>query len=79
MDEARFLGTAGDYLGLGTLSALLLLTVIVVPILQSLTLLRQWLSPLTLVQRNRMSIIAEVLQAWQYAEVYLIAIFVASW
>jgi hypothetical protein len=79
MDEARFLGTAGDYLGLGTLSALLVLTVLVVPILQSLALLRQWFSPLTMKQRSRVSVLAEILQAWQYAEVYLIAIFVASW
>ena len=34
MEEARFLGTAGDYLGLGTLSALLLLTVLVGPTMQ---------------------------------------------
>jgi hypothetical protein len=79
MEEARFLDTASDYLGLGTLSVLFVLTVLVVPVLQSLALMRQWFSPLTLAERSRMSIAIEVLQAWQYAEVYLIAIFVASW
>jgi hypothetical protein len=79
MEEARFLDTANAKIGLGTLSALFLVTVLVVPILQTLTLLRQWFSPLTPKQRIRMAILAEILQAWQYAEVYLIAIFVASW
>jgi hypothetical protein len=42
-------------------------------------LLRLWFSPSTRKERVRMSIFIEILQAWQYAEVYLIAIFVASW
>jgi Paraquat-inducible protein A len=79
MEEARFLDTPSDYLGLGTLSVLFVLTVLVVPVLQSLALMRQWFSALTLEERSRMSIAIEVLQAWQYAEVYLISIFVASW
>ena len=79
MEEARFLDTAGDYIGLGTLSMLLVFSVLLVPIVQSLALLRQWFSPCTRKERARKSIFIEILQAWQYAEVYLIAIFVASW
>jgi len=78
-EEAKFLGTVGDYIGLGTLSLLFVFTVLLVPIVQSLALLRQWFSPSTKDERIRMSVIIEILQAWQYAEVYLIAIFVASW
>jgi hypothetical protein len=78
-EEARFLDTIGDYIGLGTLSALFVFTVLVVPVIQSFVLLRQWFSPSTKAEKVKMSIIIEVLQAWQYAEVYLIAIFVASW
>lgn len=78
-EEAEFLGTVGDYVGLGTLSMLLLFTVLIVPIAQCLALLYQWFTPSTDKQFERMSIIIETLQAWQYAEVYLIAIFVASW
>jgi len=78
-EEAKFLGTAGDYFGLGTLSVLFLFTVLLVPILQALALLRQWFRPSTREQMQRMSTIIEILQAWQYAEVYLIAIFVGSW
>jgi hypothetical protein len=79
MDEARFLDTAAAFIGLGSLSGLFLLTVLVVPILQSVALLTQWFFPLSMTQRSRLSVSAEVLQAWQYAEVYLISLFVASW
>lgn len=78
-EEARFLDTAGDYVGLGTLSALFVFTVLLVPLIQTFALLKQWFSPSTKEEKVRMSIIIEILQAWQYAEVYLIAIFVASW
>lgn len=79
MEEARFLDTVGANIGLGTMSVLFFVTVLLVPIFQALALFRQWFSPLTMKQRTRMSVLNEVLQAWQYAEVYLIAIFVASW
>ena len=79
MDEARFLGSAGDKIGLGTLSALLITTVLFVPILQILALLRQWFVPLTEKQRSRTSVIIEILQAWQYVEVYVFALVVAAW
>eukprot|EP00980_Cylindrotheca_fusiformis_P014861 scaffold4056_cov115-Cylindrotheca_fusiformis.AAC.5 len=78
-EEARFLDTVGDYIGLGTLSVLFVFTVLLVPLLQSLALLKQWFSASTKAEKEKMSIIIEILQAWQYAEVYLIAIFVASW
>lgn len=78
-EEAQFLGTAGDYVGLGTLSALFFFTVLFVPIVQSIALLRQWFKPSTREERVKMSVLIEILQAWQYAEVYLIAIFLACW
>lgn len=78
-DEARFLGTVGDWFGLGTLSILLIFSVLIVPLVQCVALLRQWFVAATPAQRTRRSIVIETLQAWQYAEVYLIAIFVASW
>jgi hypothetical protein len=66
-------------MGLGTLSMLFVFTVLIVPLMQSLALLWQWYKPSTGDEKIKMSIIIEILQAWQYAEVYLIAIFVASW
>jgi hypothetical protein len=79
IEEAKFLGTPGSYIGLGVLSFLFLFTVLIVPMLQSISLILQWFYPMTMRQRTRMSITNEILQAWQYVEVYLIALFVACW
>lgn len=79
MDEARFLDTASDTLGLFSLCILLLTTVLFVPIVQSIALARQWFFPATHQKRVRMEVLIETLHAWQYAEVYLLAVFVASW
>lgn len=79
IDVAKFLGSLGDYVGLGVLAVLFLSTVLIVPIVQGLVLLFQWFTPLSANQMNRTSILIETLQAWQYLEVYLLAIVVASW
>jgi Paraquat-inducible protein A len=79
LEQASFLDTTCDYIGLGVLSFLFLLTVLVVPIVQSLVLAWQWFSQSTMKTKSKISILVEILQAWQYAEVYLLAIFVASW
>lgn len=79
MNQARFVGSAKDYVGLGTLCALLVITVLIVPIVQTATLMYQWFVPMDGRRRQRLSIAVEVLQAWQYAEVYIISIIVATW
>jgi uncharacterized paraquat-inducible protein A len=79
MEEAHFLDTAGAYIGLGVLCLLFVCTVLIVPVMQSMSLLSLWFVPMTTRQRTRASIVNEILQAWQYVEVYLIAVLVASW
>mmetsp|Transcript_3457 Transcript_3457/g.9854 ORF Transcript_3457/g.9854 Transcript_3457/m.9854 type:complete len:2914 (-) Transcript_3457:98-8839(-) len=78
-EQAEFLDTTSDFVGLGTLSVLLLFSVLIVPLIQALALMIQWFVPATPKLRWRIAVLNETLQAWQYAEVYLIAIFVASW
>jgi len=78
-EQAKFLEIVKNYVGLGSFSVIFALTVLLVPILQSLVLLGHWFVPMTMKQRMKMSVLVEILQAWQYAEVYVIAIFVASW
>lgn len=70
--QAAFTGKFGDYLGLGTLSILLVTTVLVVPLSQCVVLLYMWFRPMTQRLRKRMMILVEILSAWQYAEVYLV-------
>jgi hypothetical protein len=78
-EEANFLGAVGQYIGIGTLSVLFVLTVLLIPIVEALALLRQWFSHSTRQEKMKMAIMIEILQAWQYAEVYVIALFLASW
>ena len=77
LEQASFLDVGRYYVGLGTLYLLVLVTVMIVPILQSMALLYQWLRPMSLINRTRLLIVIETLQAWQYSEVYLLSIFVA--
>jgi len=78
-EQASYLGSAKDYIGLGVLSILFISTLLFVPIIQSIALLRQWFSTTTPMEKQRMAAYLEILQAWQYLEVYLVALFVSSW
>jgi Paraquat-inducible protein A len=78
-EQAKLTGTTADFVGLGSLSIIMLLSVLIAPIAQSMVLLIQWFVPLSRKRRYRLMILLEILQAWQYAEVYLLAIIVGSW
>jgi Paraquat-inducible protein A len=78
-NQAKLTGTAADFVGLGSLSIIMLFSVLIAPIVQSSVLLIQWFVPLTRKRRYRIMMFLEILQAWQYAEVYLLAIIVGSW
>lgn len=78
-EQAEFRDRVGGYIGLSTLSALLIATVLVVPLLQSAMLLYQWFLPMTKSKRKRVIVILEVLQAWQYTEVFALSVVAGSW
>ena len=65
MDQARFLNTASDLVGLGTLASLLVITVFLVPLAQAASLFAQWYAPMTKKQRMRNTVLNEMLAAWQ--------------
>merc|ERR1719401_3064256 len=79
MDQARYLGTISDSIGLGTLASLLVITVFLVPLAQAAVLLTQWFAPMTKRQRMRSTILNEIFGAWQYMEVYVLSIIIAAW
>lgn len=78
-DQAALTAKASDFVGLGSLSLLMVLTVLIVPVAQSFVLLVQWLCPLSSKWRRRVALWIEILAAWQYADVYLLAVVIASW
>ncbi len=79
MEEARYLNTASNYVGLGTLASLLVITAFLVPLAQSCSLAVQWFVPTTKKQRKNNLVANEVLSAWQYMEVYVSSIIIAAW
>lgn len=79
LNQAIYTKVITDYIGLGSLSAIFILTVIVVPLLQLGFLLRRWYKPLTERARLRNFVIVEALEAWQYLEVYIFSILIACW
>jgi hypothetical protein len=77
--QAAFTGRTADYIGLGSLSALLIMTVLLVPMALAVVLLYMWICPLSTRRRYRCEVLLETLQAWQYADVYIVSVIVASW
>lgn len=75
MSEARYLDSSSHYMGLGVLCTLLVSTSFIVPISLCVLLLVLWFRPMTRKVRKRLVLTIEILGAWQYIEVYLIAAF----
>jgi hypothetical protein len=79
VEQAKFLGGVKNYVGLGFLAFLFLATILLVPILQIMTLLFHWFAPLTAKQGRKVAAFLEILHAWQYSEVYILAVIIESW
>ena len=79
MEQACYLNTAKDLGGLGTLVSPLVITVFLVPLAQAATLFAEWFLPMTKKQRLRNTVLNEILSAWQYMEVYVLAIIISAW
>jgi hypothetical protein len=77
--QAKELGNPADSIGLGVLSSLLILSVFIVPIVQMALLLCRWFVPLTRYAQTQSFVILEILDAWQYIEVYILSVAVAAW
>jgi len=78
-DGLAFFGGAADFVGAGVLSALLVLTILVVPVVEAIVLSIQWFSKSTDQRKMKLSVLIEILEAWQYTEVYLISLMLGSW
>merc|ERR1712038_2038149 len=79
LKQATYLGGFADYLGLGTLSIVLVSTVLLVPLFQLALICKRWLMPLDRKGRRRWFVLMESLNAWKYIEVYILSIIIASW
>ena len=79
MDEARYLNTASDLVGLGSLASLLVITVFIVPLAQIASQVTQWFAPTKSEERRMNCVASECLAAWQYMEVYVLSIVISAW
>mmetsp|Transcript_7570 Transcript_7570/g.11073 ORF Transcript_7570/g.11073 Transcript_7570/m.11073 type:complete len:718 (+) Transcript_7570:2-2155(+) len=79
IDQARFTGETRDIVGLGSLCAIFVFTVLMVPIAQICLLLWRWFAPLDRKARHRNFVAIETLMAWQYSEVFILSVVVATW
>ena len=70
--------SVGSSLGIGSIAALFMLTTVIVPSIQLLCLYFMWTMNLTIKGQKMLYLVIEALSAWQYLEVYIIAIGVAS-
>ena len=73
------LGGFGNIAGHILLGIVLLATVLLVPIFQAAALVYQWFKPMDDKQRRKLSTVIEILGAWQYSEVFILAIVVSAW
>jgi hypothetical protein len=79
IDQGRTLGTARAGIGMTVIAMLVILTVFIVPLIQTGTLVYQWFIPVSETRRGRVEVFLEILSSWQYTEVYLIAVMVSAW
>ena len=79
VDQAKYLGGVSNHVGMRFLAFLFVLTVFMVPVMQVATLVYHWVAPLAPKRRKKVALVLEILQAWQYVEVYILAIIIESW
>ena len=79
IDQAEFTGATTDAIGLVSLSIIVVLTVIIVPLCQLALLLLRWFGTMDKKRRIRTFVAIEALQAWQYVEVFVFSVIIACW
>jgi len=78
-EQTKYFQSWYEILGLIFFGALFVWSVLLVPILLTLSMLRLWFIPLTTKERKRMLDMAEILVAWEYLEVFLFALVIVVW
>lgn len=78
MDSADTIGKGKYYIGLGSICAFLILTVLVFPIIEACLLLVQWLRPMEKQSLLKIQRAVDYLEAWQCMEVYFAAVVASS-
>ncbi len=76
--EARLLNTGKAYVGMVSFAVLFVITTLFVPLMQALLLTVQFLRTLAPKTRRRLAVAIEILQDWQYVDVYVVSILITT-
>jgi len=77
-DGART-GKTFSKIGSAILGFLVVFSVFFAPLLQIVLLICQWFMPMRERTRQRLGVALEILQAWQYLEVFILAVLMGAW
>jgi len=77
--QAQTLRTTVDMVGMIFIATFVLLTLLVIPIVQTCGHMYQWYKKMDQSQRGQLEFFIEILSSWQYIEVYIIAVMISSW
>ena len=79
LDQAYYLDTVNNYVGLGSLAILFIGTTLIVPLFLVMALTSMWFLPLDHSERDQLSTSIEIMEAWQYLEVFFIGLVAGCW
>jgi hypothetical protein len=79
MNQARFLNTVKDSVGMLSVSIVFVLSVLLAPIALTCVLVVVWFVPVRRDMRLRLRTTIEVFAAWQYIEVFVLSAVVSAW
>jgi Paraquat-inducible protein A len=79
VNMSEFLDQTKDLIGLLSISTLFILTTLVVPLALTLAQLFRWFYPFAKDSSALLDIWIEILEAWQYVEVYVVTVLLAVW
>merc|ERR1712157_89104 len=78
-EQTNYFNNWYENLGLFFFATLFVWSVVLAPLLLTLSTLRLWFSPLTVKERKKMHDIIEILVAWEYSEVFLFTLAITVW
>ena len=74
MQQAQYLNTASDWVGLTLITMIFIFTCLVVPLLQILFLLLVWFLPSSRSRKKRMLNTIDILSSWRFCEVFVVCV-----
>lgn len=79
IEQAIFLQMPAQYIGLGLLAIILVVTTLIMPLILVYFYLRLWFASMNKKQTEKLLFAIEIVKSWQYVEVFVLAVIIAAW